>query len=484
MATLNKLLFAALALLALVLGLLFLLNQLQFFYLFHAHLPVRDTLRIVPLVQQVLDYDPLLIPLAEWVQPHAGAHRIVLTRLLMTLDFAWFGGRNHLIYASTAFSLFLLLAIYSRAIIQLSQGHGVRRAFLAGLGLLFLFSPSLSWNLVSPINASWYTALAFSVAATWLILSAGDGVSMGRLWLAYSCALLAAASNFSGSLVWLILPIALALRGSVWAKWCAGLALLFFWLYLPQLAEGTMRPASLDALLHIGRSLIIYLGSPLSRQYPLTGSAVALLSIIFLAYAWLVQLQEIRRREAAPSAARLLVLTMATLCLGIALATQLGRVIFSQPDALRYQNVVMLYWLNICCLVLSRVPRDLLAMPIAALVVVALVILPLSAPLPRATSLIKAALETEREAVAGVPNRKTYATLLPLYSRDVLAEQGNFLQQRQLALFNPRNAQRQDCGLRLLLRERAAGSSVRSLQQQLLPLGACPWLGISSVAKH
>ena len=78
-------------------GAVFVASQWQFYWLLHPHLPVRDTWRLLPLVEQALQFGLGSIPLSEWWQTHSGAHRIAITRLLMVLDYSLLDGRNHLL---------------------------------------------------------------------------------------------------------------------------------------------------------------------------------------------------------------------------------------------------------------------------------------------------------------------------------------------------------------------------------------------------
>ena len=462
---------ALLALLVTVLAALLALAQWQFFTLFHPHLPVRDTFRLLELVELVFDNGILNVPLADWLLPHAGAHRIALTRVLMVLDYQYLGGRNHLLFASTAFSLGLLALLYLRAARELAGGMGWATLLYLATAFAFLASPSLFWNLVSPVNASWYCALAFSAAALWLLLNR-EGTGFRALLLALGCAVLAALSNFAGVVSWVLLPLALALRGSAWARWCAALALGMIYLFLPELGGNLRLPDSPATFLELLRQVGTYLGSPLGRSYPELAVGLAAGSVLLLLYAWLAEVQRANRDEAPASRAALWTLLLATLCLGIAMATLLGRVVFVQPDALRYQCVVMLYWLNIALLL----PRYIRPVPVAGLgivlLVVVLLILPLQQPLPKEWSLARAALQSEARAQGGGVDAADYGPLLPIYARDLFESHRAFLEQHGLALFHPGGRRADDCALQLWQAMRPTGPDGYRLVQELLT-GPC-----------
>jgi hypothetical protein len=464
---------ALLALLILATAAVLLLCQLQFFGLFHPHLPVRDTFRILDLVEQVSATGIMSIPLADWLELHAGAHRIVLTRLLMVLDYQHLGGRNHLLFASTGLGLALLLGLYSRAARDLAGRRLWPTLLYTGLAACFLFSPSLWWNLVSPINASWYCAIGFSAAAFWLALNYRGDSDHWRPWLALACALLAACSNFAGVLCWPLLPVALALRrtGAVW--WTAALCLACFYLFLPAFSTSVGTPTGMAGWSALLSNTATYLGSPLNRQLPTVVMVCSAASVMLLASAWLGQWQAQRRREAPASTAALWALLMATLCLGIAVATQLGRTVYLQPDSLRYQVVVMVYWLNILLLLPQYLRPAPLAHAILTLLIALLVLWPLQQPLPREWQSLRASLTVETLAQSGLPPRKSYAALLPLHAGDPLRSHAAFLQQRQLALYHPDARHPDHCALRLW-REMRGGDATGARLLQQLASGPCP----------
>jgi hypothetical protein len=290
---------------------------------------------------------------------------------------------------------------------------------------------------------------ACSAAALFLLLAGPrGGPGLWQLLLALLCAALAASSNFAGSLVWLLLPVALFMRHSPWAKWALLLCLAFFWLYFPDLNSGGAALDSIPALWPLLHDTASYLGTPLVRDWPNSARLLAASSVILLAVSWLIHLQNIFRQQSEAGAASLLPLLMASLCLGIALATQLGRTVFAQPDALRYQLVVMCYWLNISLLLAFHSRSEKIAIPAIFTLVLVLVVLPLQQVIPNSTRLFSAALATEQAASQGMPARKTYAPLLPLYSGDFFVRHQNFLRKNGFAVYA--DPVRDFCGINVL----------------------------------
>jgi hypothetical protein len=450
----------------LAIGVYLLLGQLHFFYQFHPHVPVKDTWRFLGLVETVLENGWGAVPGGDWVAAHAGAHRIVLTRLLMALDYQFLGGQNHLLFASAWLSLLALVGIYARVFHDLFPTSPGRFLFYLGLTLACLFSPSQLFNLVNPINASWYVAMAMSAASIYLLLTGGKRIAPGRLLLALSAAGMSALSNFSGLLVWLLLPFAvmLARQSRVLVASVAALAVLLVLTYLSGIestvgiiindpdVNSAARKAWVEQgqvlfwlrfCLGVFRNALLYLGAPLSTLSATGGITLASLSLVLLGFAWWWHFRSFAS-NAAPAPLPAFFLLVASLCIGIALATQLGRIYIGGPDALRYQTVVMVYWLNICGL-LATFPWRLLfrskafvsggqASPVLCLLLmVSLVFLPLGKIGSRESEFINEAVLAEQLGRLGVFAAELYRGAYPGRIEDPQPQAAPLFNRRGLA---------------------------------------------------
>ena len=419
----------------LLLGVYFLLGQFMLFLQFHPHIPGRDTWKIMPLVIQVLDHGWGATDLREWFALLSGAHRIVLSRVLMTLDYQFFRGQNHLIFFSAYASLIALAAMYLHNFRSLGRKHYSPALLLQGLVIVWLFSPGHSFNLLNPINASWFTALGCS-AASLLLLLTPVRLNKPTLWLlAWSLAALAAMSNFSGLLVWCLLPAAAFLRNDsrVMVLVAALLSLLVLSVYLqdvqhslrilisnPQLHSSFKEnwqaistiPFEAGLALGAARSTLKHLGAPLLSLNPLAAEMLSLLSVLGLAEAWRRQWP---RRRLDPDT--LFCLLMATLCLGIALCiSQTGRFMVHHHDALRYRSFVMLYWLSVSGLAIAFLPHrwPWLKTLVCFGLVVAFVLIPLKAPTRGERNLVNAAAIASAQAELSRHRAGDYRSILPL----------------------------------------------------------------------
>ena len=430
--------------LSVVLAALLVQGQIQLWWLFHPHLPLKDTWHVLPLVHQVLTDGWLSVSAANWLEPHASAHRVAFTRLLMALDYRWFAGQNHLLYACTGLSLGWLWLAYMRAFRGSGASGNTQCCFQAALILIFLLAPGQFFNLINPINQSWFMALALSVAALLCALRGGS-LSLG---LACLIGTLAAFTNFSGALVLLLLPVAAVLADSPRRRVVpvALYCLVFLAVYQHGMQSGfgvlleyraqhpDKFPDGLSALLLVCAQAMFlgtlkYLGSPLSTHWLWPAGALVAVSMVFLCN----RLYAALTRSGPKNPGEMSAILVACLCAGTALATQFGRLLFDSPDALRYQTVVMLYWLSICCLAYYRL-TPARAQAVSVLLVVAIVLLPLQRDASGGAHALNAGLRSETLARLGLADQSRYRAALPRkVVTDPLAVHGPWLRDRQLA---------------------------------------------------
>ncbi len=351
------------ALFAVLAGSVLLLFNVYLWWRFHVHIPMHDTAHLLPLVEDALDQGFTSITLHDWIAMHAGVHRIAITRLLMFADFRFFAGQNHLIFASAWLSMLALLLLYAAAFRRSYREANVLLLFVVGLVLVFMNSPTQFWNIINPINSSWYVAFTASALASWLIARTPAPPTLPAIAAAYSVAAIGAFSCFAGVLVWLLLPALIAVRSIRLGILTALISVLLVWLYLSGVAldfgsqndAADMQQLNLS-LLQQGVAIVTrageYLGSPLSIEQPRLANLLVLFSFVPISIGWLLLLTQDLTGRYRHNVWFELTLTMASLCLGVALATQMGREFLWQPTAERYQNVVMLYWLNVCGLLL------------------------------------------------------------------------------------------------------------------------------------
>ncbi len=450
------------ALVTFVVGAYFLLTSLYLWQHLHVHIPIKDSLHQLPLVQAVLEHGFWSTTPGDWLAPFAGAHRITMTRLLMALDYRYFSGQNHLIYASAWLSIVTIVLVYVSTFRKSYRSARSLLLFVVGLTLIFVLSHTQIWNLINPINNSWYVALAASALGIYLIANNPAAPTPACFVAAYLLASVAALSNFAGVLAWLLLPLLILLKSVQGAAIAVLVSAVFLTLYLHEIAPDTagllqnsdfmdrVKDAGAEPLpvlqhwlqrgAHVFTKTCLYLGSPLSIDHPRLASATVVSSLLTVAAGWL-QLVALRFSGQRRHNAWLeLTLTMATLCLGVAIATQMGRVLFSSPTADRYQTVVMVYWLSVCGLVLffglqTGVDKRL-APFVAALLclgVSAVLLVNAAGTIPRSARVAEAANRTTVLGQLDVIDLTLHRSLLAINKRDYFTEFNDFFNRHRVA---------------------------------------------------
>lgn len=366
-----------LSLVSVFLGMALLLLSLIIWGRFHVNVPVKDLLPQLPLIQTVLDGSGVGT-IADWVAPHAGAHRILVVRILMLGDYLLFKGGNQLIYLSTWSGLSVLLLLYFRTFRIEFPDFVYLRWFLFGILLIYLFAPGQYWVLIDPINSVWPVSLASGAASIWLMLSSNKDLSVPRAVAVCCLASIAAFSCFAG-VVECVMLLALALFDRSKNAWFVFFYMaLFVALYVHGFQTGSNRPTSSPAFMkwlqhysaqHPGADFhvsvwekilrdthltLLNLGSPLSGKRPILAQVLVALSLTYIGFNWVRFLLNQWGCGQSMSRPIRFYLIMATICLGISVATWMGRIMFADPHAPRYQTVVMVYWMSMSCMFVAE----------------------------------------------------------------------------------------------------------------------------------
>lgn len=349
----------------------------------HIHLPVRDMFFQLPLLQRALEGGALSVPLGDWAALHNGAHRIAVSRLLMFLDYRFLGGNNHLIYATVWLSIATVVAVFVAAFRQSYPGRMAALLFFVGLVLLFLSSQSLLWVTIHPINNSWYLAIAASILALWMVARKQLPPTVPSLVLALLFALIAALSNFAGVFVWFLLPMLLLSRDVKYGLACILVSAVFLTLYLggvtsandPEVVNKALEralsasPEHADAILErldpqsspfeialgegvaMAQRTVAYLTAPMGITHSVVATVAVVFSLLVTAAAGIKLLLKAIKGNRQEAAWLEVSFAIVAICLGVALATQIGRGWVATSAESRFQLIVIVYWLGICGLV-------------------------------------------------------------------------------------------------------------------------------------
>ncbi len=349
----------------------------------HVQMPWRDVFVILdeltPLLQKGGGW-------AEWLallEPHYAAHRIAVPRILVLLDVEFFGGRNRLLYAAGWLGLALTFGVFARLSRDFLREERILWVFVCAITGILLFAPAHLWNIANAINTSWHVSIAFAVLA-FLVLVRGDGPPTTAAWLlAYTFAALSSLATFTGVIAWLLLPVA-ALAGRRRTLVVTALAsVVLAWLYTrgissdaeiaagwdvgspdaaSQVRETAKAAIEANNPLRMAERAFLLLCWPLSGFLPLAAGLLFALSLFPLGVGWLRFLGSARPAAEPLHPWQKLCLLVATLCLGVALAVQLGRLIEQPnyahgPSYERYNTLVALYWIGVCGLLASVLLR-------------------------------------------------------------------------------------------------------------------------------
>jgi hypothetical protein len=356
---------------------------------YHPHMPWRDLFLLLRQIMDLTEAGPELATLWQWFEPHYDTHRIAILRLLLLVDTRLLDGQSHIFYGAAWLCLLVLVFLYAR--LALSYFGETRCVlFTAALAGIWLFSPSHWWNLVNAINVSWHLSLTSAALAFYLLVRRAEEPRFREWCGAYLLCALAAFSNFAGVLAWLMLPLLACLiqpRALLPTLLVSGACA---WLY----AGGMTSDASIASQWDVGTAEVIasirlqaeaalaantplrilektlqFLGWPLFDRAPRLAMGLGLGSAVILAMALTSALISELRSSERLHPLFTFSLMMAGLCLCIALATQLGRLMEHPnhahgPSYERYQTVVVVYWLSVSVLVMGHRPRHGVGGPI------------------------------------------------------------------------------------------------------------------------
>jgi hypothetical protein len=356
-------------------GTFFFLLNIDMWVRYHINIPSNDAILQIPLIASALEHGVWSTNLQDWFSIHAGAHRIALIRTLMFVDYRFFAGYGYVSYAVAWLSIALLLVVYTRAFRQTYRSETALLIFSTGLALLFLSSHTQFVNLIQIVNTTWYMALGASALAIHMITKTSAPPSVFVFSVAYVLAIIAGLANFGGVIVWLLLPLVIAMRSisiGLLGALCSSALLA---LYLPGIASNDtssvnplllvetltaleFQPLTLleqlkNRVVYIFSQTYIGLGSPTSQHHPLVANIAVSASLLLIICGWLKVLISKFFDRYRHNAWFELALVMATLCLGIVLSTYMGRIFLGNPLAPRYQTIVMVYWLSVCNMLLS-----------------------------------------------------------------------------------------------------------------------------------
>lgn len=311
----------------------------------------------------------------EWsadylLEAYGGAHRIFLPKLVFFADYAWLGGRNYLTTAIALLCQFASLWLLGRSIARQTTLPTAEKIIMGSGFLLALFSTSQINNFLYAMDVQWYMSNLAGLVSLRALAQPPSHRSWLLVWLAGTTAALC---NFTGLMA---LPVAalVLLLDAVQAQtpstqtpstqkpstqkqyayksllWLLPIVAVCLW-YVTHANNSrqvifialersdswlTSLYIVLQTLLKMVPYLLKYLASPLSRAWPVFGSALSAAGLLVLFYYWR---QHYRNRL---SSWQKLCLYLASYIAASAFFTAFGRLIYpNSATTERYQTLVL-----------------------------------------------------------------------------------------------------------------------------------------------
>ena len=316
--------------------------------------PFRDYWEVMPLIEATFTR-----PISEWPwhelwAPYGGAHRMVIPKLLFILDFHLTGGSNYLILSASLLCLFTTFILIVMRVRHCYPTDPVMLWLSSAIALITLFSATQLFNLNYSYDTQWFGSIVFSVAALYLATHPAFNTRPAFYsTTALAAAALASINNMAGFLVWpsVIGILWFALTRPLWRAALLGVFGTVLLLYAHDI--GLHAPSPVDSnnpilwwaifLLHAIKYIGLYLGSPITRTWPVLAGLIAFIAtLMILLRAW-----PKRYNTNTHSSLYLMLAGMALQTLLVAAATAWGRIYYpvSMAMAERFQMIALLFWL-------------------------------------------------------------------------------------------------------------------------------------------
>lgn len=328
--------------------------------------PWRDMWEVMPFIEKAMAGQASL---SDYWEQYGYSHRPLISRWFWVEDLRWFAGSNALLLAV---SILMQSVIFFcvRAVLRRDSSFTRFERCLVLAGVIFcLFNITQVFNFLHTFDVQWFLVTGFVVLSLERMLFAVE--SRHPLWLlvAWCCIFLASLNNFSALVMWPVeILLLLALRFPLVHVATFFLATVpYFFLYFYQLSPGTQNlPEVLSQLSWIqylqgivGLLVVFplcYLSNPLSFQlagegplhmsFPISWLPPMLVAVLLLPAFWCWWQGLLRRKTY--SIVAWLGLSLILYGYGVGVVTALGRGLFwDNVYALRYQNIVLLFWIGI-----------------------------------------------------------------------------------------------------------------------------------------
>lgn len=324
----------------------------------HWHGPFRDMWEIYPFLIKIIDETWSLKDLWE---SYGYSHRLFFPKLLFIADHQFFDATNHLLIAVSIVCQILICGLFSILLWRDNSISAPEKYALISILVCLQFSATLLFNFMHTFDVQWFLCCFFVVAAHYQMChlssnslemtdkSRSQHLALSGLLIAVACL-----NNFSGMAawpIWLLLVFA-RLQHLKLKILFAILSVLFIALYAFGIRGTHMDLESISELFKFLAYVFVtfplaYLANPLSDTDFTPVRYLALLVVIpalyILAKFWTEFLLGKSDRKQKPLA--FFLAGIGLFGYGVAVITAIGRGYDpSHVHAMRYQNIVMLFW--------------------------------------------------------------------------------------------------------------------------------------------
>ncbi len=314
----------------------------------HWYGPFRDMWEIYPFLVRIVDGTWTW---SELWQLYGGSHRLFIPKLLFIADYYFVDANNHLLITVSVLCQVIICFLFARLIFA-SDGLQRTTQWILLLCVVSLqFSATLLFNFMHTFDVQWFTCCV-SVALAFYLLAINEKPGPEHFFISGLCIVVASLSNFSGVVAWAIWAVLLwfALPDIKQRIGLSVLALIFLAAYAEGMMSAGMAVEGVGQWLRYLFYLVVYfpgyyLSNPLSSPdfygQGVIGCLMVGLVLLLLIHFWWQHLLQKNPASGLLKFAAMLVL----FAYGVAFATGLGRGYDpSHVHAMRYQNIVVLFW--------------------------------------------------------------------------------------------------------------------------------------------
>lgn len=328
--------------------------------------PWRDMWEVMPFLEKAMHGTASW---SDYWEQYGFSHRPLISRWLWVADLKWFAGSNLLLLV-VSFAMQLLIFFSVRSVLQRDISFSAQQRSIVLVGVVFcLLNITQVFNFMYTFDVQWFLVTGSIVLSLSFILQSSS-VSSQSLFAAWVLVFFASLNNFSGLVVWPIEILLLICLRVSWQKigifTLAFIAYLFVYFYrlMPEegggpvsvLAQASWKQLMLFCGLTLIKFPLWYLSNPLSFQLSTEGPLHAPVWVSWLAPSLVLVLLMASIRMWCRSllygtkfsAVAWLGLSLMLFGYGVSAVTAVGRIFFwDNVYALRYQNIVLLFWIGV-----------------------------------------------------------------------------------------------------------------------------------------